>query len=486
MFGVLKRLFQKQPRQPKEAPAQQPPPIPQTKPGPETAAQPRPRLATPTGFRTRLDTIPKLRGRTPAAPSTETLRLPSTLLCDRLPPTLAARLRQAGPREIPIPLHRILSQLPTGAVRITIAELRQALEPGVLPEDPAQDAIEIELPLPELLTRLHPGQLKRRAQRKVQTPDFEAPIFGPQAQSAPPSVQPPPESAAPAAPTPPAPEEPSITLTVTAACVAWPDLILTEIDKYGLRGAILVAPVARLELAMQTGRANFAWAEISRWFRPGFPAGFTPDPVAWLDLPMNVVTPLFMQRMPQRPRKKSALAQPIADLFTGSGAAPSEAPTATHSMPASLAALLPQPTAAFSPIHPDPEPRLDTVVQIMSSLTQPDWSPMDSVKKMAEFPGVSGIMLATKDGLVVADKLPSELNADRLAAFLPQMFARMGDYALELRMGPMSALAIHLEAGPCEVIDGGILYLIVVGKPGEPLPAAQLHKIAAEMAKRTY
>jgi len=192
-----------------------------------------------------------------------------------------------------------------------------------------------------------------------------------------------------------------------------------------------------------------------------------------------------MQRMPQRPRKKSALAQPVADVFSGSAAAPSAAPTTSHSMPASLASLLPQPTG-FSPIHPDAEPRLDTVVQIMSSLTQPDWSPMDTVKNMAEFPGISGVMLATKDGLVVADKLPSELNADRLAAFLPQMFARMGDYALELRMGPMSALAIHLEAGPCEVIDGGILYLIVVGKPGESLPAAQIHKIAAEMAKRTY
>jgi predicted regulator of Ras-like GTPase activity (Roadblock/LC7/MglB family) len=268
-----------------------------------------------------------------------------------------------------------------------------------------------------------------------------------------------------------------------------------ELEKYGLREASLRVPLSRLEPAMQTGRASFSWTEITRWFQPSFPAGVAVDPTAWLDLPLNVVTPLFMQCAQRRQRKKPALAQNIPDLFTGSAAAvaadtaahaSAQSSAMGHSMPANLTNLLPKPVTYSPLIKSSSEPPLDTLVEIMTSLTQPDWSPSDTVKKMSAFPGIGGVMLATKDGLVVADKLPSSLDADQLAAFLPQMFTRMGDYAIELRMGIIKALTLSLDGGPCMVIDGGILYLIVAGKPGEPLPEAHIQKIAAEMAKRTF
>jgi predicted regulator of Ras-like GTPase activity (Roadblock/LC7/MglB family) len=270
-----------------------------------------------------------------------------------------------------------------------------------------------------------------------------------------------------------------------------------EIEKYGLREASLRVPLSRLEPAMQTGRASFSWTEIARWFQPSFPAGVAVDPTAWLDLPLNVVTPLFMQCAQRKQRKKNVPAQNIPDLFSGSApatpaaadpAAPSSSPSLAmgHSMPAHLANLLPKPVTYSPLIKSSAEPPLDALVEIMNSLTRPDWSPSDTVKKMSAFPGIGGVMLATKDGLVVADKLPRSLDADQVAAFLPQMFTRMGDYAVELRMGLIKALTLTLDGGPCMVIDGGILYLIVAGKPGEPLPEAHIQKIAAEMAKRTF
>ena len=40
-------------------------------------------------------------------------------------------------------------------------------------------------------------------------------------------------------------------------------------------------------------------------------------------------------------------------------------------------------------------------------------------------PGVAGALVALPDGLRVASQIPSDLNADTLAAFLPQIYDRV-------------------------------------------------------------
>jgi predicted regulator of Ras-like GTPase activity (Roadblock/LC7/MglB family) len=51
-------------------------------------------------------------------------------------------------------------------------------------------------------------------------------------------------------------------------------------------------------------------------------------------------------------------------------------------------------------------------------------SPNEIVSRAAALDGVAGVLIALPDGLMVASRIPSELNGDTLAAFLPADFCK--------------------------------------------------------------
>ena len=53
-------------------------------------------------------------------------------------------------------------------------------------------------------------------------------------------------------------------------------------------------------------------------------------------------------------------------------------------------------------------------------------TPNEIVARAMALPGVVGAIVALPDGLKVASQIPSDFNADTLAAFLPQIFDRVG------------------------------------------------------------
>jgi len=63
-----------------------------------------------------------------------------------------------------VPLKKVLSQLPTGAIRMSFGELKQSTTTGVFTDTPSMDQVIIELPLKEVLARVDPAHLTRRPQ----------------------------------------------------------------------------------------------------------------------------------------------------------------------------------------------------------------------------------------------------------------------------------------------------------------------------------
>ncbi len=436
------------------------------------------------------------------------VRLPLEPILARMPTTLTALVRRPETREIAIPLPVITAQLSTGTVRVTFGEFRKFGPDGTFADNPAHDQVVIELPLRDVLARVSPQLLQRRMQRRVVVPESVTSIFEPAAivgqqsaavSSRAPAAQPvagfsgvaadrTPVAPAPAPPPPSAPQEsPSLSLVVSTVSAAWPDRVRAEIDQYGLQQAALVMPINRLEPAVKSGRVTFEWAELALWLKPGLPPDVTPDPTAWVDLPLNIVAPLFLSRLggTVKPRKKAASVENMPDLFTGKADVPSTVLPPAHSMPSNIADLVPQSVPFVPKQAPAPEVKTDSVTEILSGLFKSDWSPFELVNKTACLVGTVGALLATKDGLLVADKLPPHLNPETVSAFLPQMFTRMDHYSTELQLGPLSSLTLMLGAVPCMILDAGALYLIVLGRAGEQLPTLHVHQIAAALAKRT-
>jgi hypothetical protein len=137
-------------------------------------------------------------------------------------------------------------------------------------------------------------------------------------------------------------------------------------------------------------------------------------------------------------------------------------------------------------------PQLDTteLKRTAAAVTPPtDFStrrttPRDVVVRAMTFPGVAGALVALPDGLTVASQIPSDLNADTLAAFLPQIYGRISQCTKELRMGELNNLNFTVGNVPWKVFRIHGVYFAAFGRAGEQLPTAQLAQLAGELDRK--
>jgi predicted regulator of Ras-like GTPase activity (Roadblock/LC7/MglB family) len=72
-----------------------------------------------------------------------------------------------------------LAQLPTGAVRIRFAQLREAAPPGTFSADASHNETMVDLPLPKILAAINPALLARRSgQKQIEVPGEITGVFG--------------------------------------------------------------------------------------------------------------------------------------------------------------------------------------------------------------------------------------------------------------------------------------------------------------------
>jgi predicted regulator of Ras-like GTPase activity (Roadblock/LC7/MglB family) len=287
--------------------------------------------------------------------------------------------------------------------------------------------------------------------------------------------------------------------------------------------------VGAIEAALRSGKVVFSWKFIRSWVKPPLPWGQSSalDATA-LELPMKVITPLFLAELrTSRTQRQVNVDQKIPDLFSHAtrpapgafvpppAASPAAPPVATAEITMAAPGPIPVNPIPMTPIAMAPIPMVTPVPASMggtdtnyfgrndaganpeadtvtikhgatpgTSFLKRYATPNEIINKSSILPGVAGSLIALPDRLLVASKLPADMNADTLAGFLPQIFGRVTQSTKELRMGELNNLNFTVGQVPWKIFRVGSIFFAAFGHPGCVLPTAQLAALAAELDRK--
>ncbi|MGA3267796.1 MAG: roadblock/LC7 domain-containing protein [Verrucomicrobiota bacterium] len=289
--------------------------------------------------------------------------------------------------------------------------------------------------------------------------------------------------------------QPTILAPLAALAEEWPEALRLEISQSGLAGAQVALPLHLVEPPLKRGRVIFSWRYVRSWIKP-MPAPTSIHDGLELELPLKVLAPLFFARQKAaRQQRKVSLSSDIPNLFFGfpqPQAPPPEAPAPKPEVP----------RPALKPVEAKSSdtnfylwgdngeaPRSDDTEYKRPVAPATDFAnrramPRDVVSRAVALPGVAGAVVALQDGLNVASQVPAGMNGDTLAAFLPQIFDRLGQSTRELRMGSLNNVNFTVGNVPWKIFRVSAVYFAAFGHPGEPLPTAQLAALAAELERK--
>ena len=438
---------------------------------------------------------------TPAPPETadEDVSIPLQSVINALPPDLKSRVvpMDLGGATLTVALSRVLSQLPTGVVKLSFGVLRGAA-PQLFSAGPEFDAQDIELPLNEILVRINPALLPRPANQKPAVTDAMEDSFivpapaspAPQRLNKQPTSRPmrvplpstPPISKTPIAPNnPPAPspakQDPaspareSMAVSLASLSATWPAEVRGEIAQLKCAGSQVVLPEQLVKLGMKQGKVAFPWQTVRAWINPPLPSVVSKHDNTTLNLPLEVLMPLFVSRLKQAPKPQSRLVvdESIPPLF--SPAAPESPVIPTEDNP--------NKSAASS----------DTLIALKPKTPGTDFknryiSPSEVVTQASALDGVVGALVVLPEGLLVAAKVATDQNPDALAAFLARALGRVNKCAEEAQIGELSQMDFIAQAVPWKIFRlHGVLFA-AFGRAGGTLPTPKLAAIAGEFDRK--
>lgn len=298
-----------------------------------------------------------------------------------------------------------------------------------------------------------------------------------------------------------------VTLSVELSAVLgnWPEGLRQEIVQLNLATARLALPLALVESGLRQGRAVFSWKALRSYLQPAPAPGASPFDASELELPLNVLAPLFIayKKAQTAPKRRLTVDDTIPNLF-------SAAPKSEPASPAPTRAAEPTELAAAVSTAPPSGPRENKVVdtnyyvwddvQETARVDETEFkrrpssggtdfivkyaTPNEIVSRAAALDGVAGALIALPDGLMVASRIPPDLNGDTLAAFLPQIFAKVSQCTKELRMGELNNLAFTVGNVPWKIFRVNAIFFAAFGRQSEALPTAPLAALAAELDRR--
>jgi len=219
---------------------------------------------------------------------------------------------------------------------------------------------------------------------------------------------------------------------------------------------------------------------LRSWIKPAPPSNPSAQDATVLEIPLKIIAPLFLARQKDaaNTRQKVAVDDDIPNLFFGFPQ------TEAQSAASSPAAAKPVDTNYYvwddaadklSVVHDNQPPSAGT--RFVSKYATPN----EIVSRTSSLDGVEGALIALPDGLLVASKLSNSLNADTLAAFLPQIFGKVSQSTKELRMGDLNNLNFTVGNVPWKIFRVNAIFFAAFGRAGEALPTAQLAALAAEL-----
>jgi predicted regulator of Ras-like GTPase activity (Roadblock/LC7/MglB family) len=322
-------------------------------------------------------------------------------------------------------------------------------------------------------------------------------------------------------------EPEGIAASLAALSEDWPEGLRLEITRSNLSNAQVLLPANLIEPALKRGRVTFTWQNLRSLIKPTPPPASIHDGIE-LELPLKVLAPLFLTRQKGAPRSQPVALPPadIPNLFFGfpqpqaeaAVKAPgTEAPIKTSETEikhqtelkheteikheTEVRRIAPR-TVAPKPVdakladsnyyiwgETNDSPRMDETEYKRPQRPATDFTsryatPQEIVSRAMALPGVVGAIVALPDGLRVASQVPSDLNADTLAAFLPQIFDRVSQSTKELRMGSLNNFNFTVGNVPWKIFRVNAVYFAAFGSAGEPLPATQLAALAAELDRK--
>jgi predicted regulator of Ras-like GTPase activity (Roadblock/LC7/MglB family) len=245
--------------------------------------------------------------------------------------------------------------------------------------------------------------------------------------------------------------------------------------------AQVALPVHLVEPMLKRGRVIFSWRDLRSWIKPEVSVVSVHDGIE-LELPLKVLAPLFFARQKNgAAHRKVSVSEEIPNLFFGfPSAEPASVPPAP--MPSAVAAATPLPDTNFFSRSLQP-PTSDSEFKRKggTDFTSRAATPSEIVFRAMELPGVAGVVIALPDGLKVASQIPADLNGDTLAAFIPQLFARVNQCSRELRMGDLNNLSFTVGNVPWKIFRVNAVYFAAFGRVNESLPTAQLAALATAL-----
>jgi predicted regulator of Ras-like GTPase activity (Roadblock/LC7/MglB family) len=272
-----------------------------------------------------------------------------------------------------------------------------------------------------------------------------------------------------------------LVVSLSALAEGWPDEVRKEILTFGLVEAKVGLPANAIEQALKQGRICFTWKTLRSWLKPAVPAVASTHDSTVLDLPLRVIAPLFLERQREagKSKQKVSVDEEIPNLFFGfpqPEGTPSPAIATARSTDTNYYVWDDSHDTARiheSEVKRGPTPGTKFVAKYAT--------PNEVVSRAAGLEGVAGALIALPDGLMVANRLPPDLNADTLAAFLPQIFGKVSQCTKELRMGDLNNLNFTVGNVPWKIFRVNAIFFAAFGQAGVPLPTAQLAALAAEL-----
>jgi predicted regulator of Ras-like GTPase activity (Roadblock/LC7/MglB family) len=277
--------------------------------------------------------------------------------------------------------------------------------------------------------------------------------------------------------------QPTISAPLGALSESWPEALKQEIELLDLMGAQVALPVHLVEPALKRGRVIFSWRYLRSWIQSAAVAVSVHDGLE-LELPLKVLAPLFFTRKngSAKTQKKAGVSEEIPNLFFG---LPQSEPATLPHTPPPVGAFAPLPDTNFftrvsQPQTTDSEFRRKGGTDFLSRAA----TPSEVVFRAMELPAVAGAIIALPDGLMVASQIPADLNGDTLAAFIPQIFARVKQCTHELRMGDMNNLSFTVGNVPWKIFRVNAVYFAAFGRANETLPSPQLAALAGSLDRK--
>jgi hypothetical protein len=301
-----------------------------------------------------------------------------------------------------------------------------------------------------------------------------------------------------------------VVLPLASLVESWPDALKKELVQLNLMSAQAALPVDLIETGLKRGRITLNWRSLRAYIQPVPPAVSVHDNVE-LELPLKVIAPLFFGRQKTaKPQQRVAPNEEIPNLFFGFPHPDMEAPAAPAPVIAPVAPVAPVAPPVFRqsppPLKPvdakiaetnyyiwgddgSEQPHVDASEykrpqQPATDFTSRLATPQEIVARAMLLPGVVGAVVALPDGLRVASQVPPEMNAETLAAFLPQLFDRLGQITRELRMGQLNNLNFTVGNVPWKVFRVNSVYFAAFGRSSESLPTPQLASLAALLDRK--